>query len=322
MSKAELGDRRKTHFWWADNALIDGGHIVKMGLAATVVYIVILRHCDRVNQAFPSLQYLQKKTGLSRQGVVNAVKKLIDLGYIRKVSEGDSRRNSNLYAVCDLELVNSVDQSTQLTSQLSRPQLVNSVDPQLVNSVDPKNTNSEKDKWKKTNLSKSEQKNEAAPTSTNHSSCSSNAEDLAIEGRSEQKSSAAPPANFAARQSDGERFEARMAARTPGTLPDWKEDSTKFHPDIIKAVHRSMPDFYSLDDGSPNAAKITLHLMKLEKDNNVTQLRAYWDSRRTAQTPAAIAVTEPEKPLTPEERERQRQAIASAKRILEQAKGG
>lgn len=165
----QLEDGRRKHFWWADNNLIDDCHIPNMGTSAFAIYAVILRHCDRNDRAFPSFQYLQDKTGLSRPAVSKAIKILIELKYIRKVGTGDSRRNSNTYEVCSLELVNLINQSTEitsssgepqlvnevnqltkLTSSLNEPQLVNEVNHQLVNEVNPKKTNTEENKWKKT----------------------------------------------------------------------------------------------------------------------------------------------------------------------------
>lgn len=77
-----------------------------------------------------SLSQFAEKTSLSRQGVVNAIGEAIDGGYIQRREKGQC---------FEYKLVNSVYQSTELTSQLSVPVLVNSVDqltPKLVNSVD------------------------------------------------------------------------------------------------------------------------------------------------------------------------------------------
>jgi hypothetical protein len=77
-----------------------------------------------------SLTQFVKATGLSRQGVLNA----IDAG----LGKWFERRETGQWF--EYKLVNSVDQldqSNQLTSQLSRPEVVNPVDQQLVNSVDP-----------------------------------------------------------------------------------------------------------------------------------------------------------------------------------------
>lgn len=79
-----------------------------------------------------SLTQFMAMTSLSRQGVINAIASLIEKGFLVKHTIGNTFKYS-------VKIVNSVDQSTELTSQLSRPDLVNSVDqfePKLVNSVD------------------------------------------------------------------------------------------------------------------------------------------------------------------------------------------
>lgn len=77
-----------------------------------------------------SLTQICDATGLSRQGTINAIADAVERGYIARRESGIS---------FEYKVVNSVDQSTQYTSQLSVPEVVNSVDqsdPKLVNSVD------------------------------------------------------------------------------------------------------------------------------------------------------------------------------------------
>src|SRR4030067_1145802 len=103
---------------------IERGNIVSPGLMSTLegselkVLLSICRltfgyHQD-VRRA--SLTMLEKMTGLSRQGVINAANELERVGYIKRLTDG----GLTLWQV----LVNSVDQ------------VVNSVDQQVVNSVD------------------------------------------------------------------------------------------------------------------------------------------------------------------------------------------
>ena len=95
-------------------------------------------------QAQLSLSFIEKGTGLSRQGVINAAEALIRKGWVAKKASGQSFTYELLVKpVRPNQLVNSVDQShselvnsVDRTSRLSRPELVNSVDYQLVNSVD------------------------------------------------------------------------------------------------------------------------------------------------------------------------------------------
>lgn len=92
-----------------------------------------------------SLSQLEKLTGLSRQGVINGIAAGEKRGLIEKTKDDSDKRGGIWYRL----LVNSIDQSTELTSQnnvlvrevnqsteltrtsqLSRPELVNSVDTQ------------------------------------------------------------------------------------------------------------------------------------------------------------------------------------------------
>ena len=78
-----------------------------------------------------SLTQFQQMTGFSRQGIIEAVEDAINGKWIERRQVGAQRYEYRLTSQPS-ELVNSVDQSSQLTttSQLSRPELVNSVDPQ------------------------------------------------------------------------------------------------------------------------------------------------------------------------------------------------
>lgn len=95
-----------------------------------------------------SLSFLQSKTGLSRQGVINATESLLEKNWITKQKSGQSFLFGINLEPINNEVVNSVDQNTP-TSQLSRPEVVNSVDylePKLVNSVDTYKERSSKEK--------------------------------------------------------------------------------------------------------------------------------------------------------------------------------
>lgn len=75
-----------------------------------------------------SISQLEALTGLSRQGVIDGIEAAMKRGLIAREACGNS---FEYYPI-----VNSVDQSSQETSQDSRPISVNSVDHSLVNSVD------------------------------------------------------------------------------------------------------------------------------------------------------------------------------------------
>lgn len=76
-----------------------------------------------------SMSQLVKITGLSRQGVVNGLQLGLEHGFIERTAQGQSFSYS-------LKLVKQVDQSSKLTSQEDRPEVVKEVDRQLVKQVD------------------------------------------------------------------------------------------------------------------------------------------------------------------------------------------
>lgn len=94
-----LKDGRKRSWWWADNELFDDGHVVRMGLASYAVYTALIRYADESGVAFPSLGQLEQVTGLSRQGVVNSIRKLRELDYLRLIRQGGGNKGSNVYEI-------------------------------------------------------------------------------------------------------------------------------------------------------------------------------------------------------------------------------
>lgn len=75
-----------------------------------------------------SLSQLEQRTGLSRQGVIDGTNAAVGRGIVGRSAKG----NSYEYFL----VVNDVDQSTELTSQASRPGMVKPVDHLSVNVVD------------------------------------------------------------------------------------------------------------------------------------------------------------------------------------------
>lgn len=116
---------KKPNYTQVPNAILD--NLDKFTPAEIKVLMAIARQTFGYHQKRKkmSISFIQKATGLSRQGVVNTIDALIASGIVRR------RRSGNGYEyslhIID-ELVNSVDQSTTPASQLSVPVLVNSVD--------------------------------------------------------------------------------------------------------------------------------------------------------------------------------------------------
>jgi len=141
------------------NAILENMH--RMHPSTLAVTLFVLRQTEgytdgnggRKEWDRISLSQFEKATGLSRQGVIDAIAKAVSGGWIerRKKGQGYQYRCPHVAA----QLVNSLDYLT-ITSQVSRPvddQLVNSVDQQLVNSVDPQKKDIKKELHTDTNVS-------------------------------------------------------------------------------------------------------------------------------------------------------------------------
>lgn len=85
-----------------------------------------------------SMSQLQKITGLSHQGVANGLQLALEHGYIERTPHGQS------FSYSLKLLVKEVDQSSKLTSQVNRPEVVKQVDRQLVKQVDTQKKGKEK----------------------------------------------------------------------------------------------------------------------------------------------------------------------------------
>lgn len=84
-----------------------------------------------------SLSQFEAATGMSHQGVINGVEAAMKRGILTREPSG--KNNGFCYQIATDQVVNEVDhlkQSTKLSSQRSRPQVVNEVDHQVVNEVD------------------------------------------------------------------------------------------------------------------------------------------------------------------------------------------
>jgi hypothetical protein len=95
-------DARRTYTFTMDDAVLDvfGPRIGAYGVA---VYALLARHAKH-QEAFPSYATLTKKLGMSRRGVINAIRTLVEVGLVQKATRtsayGDP--SSNLYTLVDL----------------------------------------------------------------------------------------------------------------------------------------------------------------------------------------------------------------------------
>lgn len=113
--------------------LTDGGEAKTKASTAKLILLAIADHAnDEGESAYPGLTRLERKTGLSRQGLVDAIKILKYNGLIT-VSDEPSKLHTNNYTL-NLSaypvLVNPLDQSSHLTitSQPTLPALVKPLD--------------------------------------------------------------------------------------------------------------------------------------------------------------------------------------------------
>jgi len=131
----------KPNYTQLPNALLDH-HLPQMKESELKVVLAIARatfgwHKESVKL---SLSQLMEKTGMTRQGVVNGAQAGIERGVIVREPDGQGFIYS---LIINDELVNEIDQSTKLTSQRNRPELVNEIDQgsqrnrlEVVNNVD------------------------------------------------------------------------------------------------------------------------------------------------------------------------------------------
>jgi DNA-binding transcriptional ArsR family regulator len=76
-------------------SMIDNGDVVKLGSGAVLTYLVIKSYVDfDKGISFPSLDLIAVKSGQSKRSVSNHIKKLEELGYVRKIRQS---KKGNVY---------------------------------------------------------------------------------------------------------------------------------------------------------------------------------------------------------------------------------
>jgi DNA-binding transcriptional MocR family regulator len=92
--------------------MIESGDIAKMGPHAVTVYLVIKAHANfSTGRAFPSIETIMEKSGVSESQVKRELKTLEEFGYISKEKKG----RSNTY---------TLREKVQITDNAGRPQAV------------------------------------------------------------------------------------------------------------------------------------------------------------------------------------------------------
>ena len=80
-----------------------------------LVLLALADHANDDGECYPSLRKIEAKTGLSKQGLINAIKRLMDLGLIQKEhrNRNDGGQTSNLYTLTLDGAVNTINSPSQ-----------------------------------------------------------------------------------------------------------------------------------------------------------------------------------------------------------------
>ena len=80
-----------------------------------LVLLALADHANDDGECYPSLRKIEAKTGLSKQGLINAIKRLMDLGLIQKEhrNRNDGGQTSNLYTLTLDGAVNTINSPCQ-----------------------------------------------------------------------------------------------------------------------------------------------------------------------------------------------------------------
>lgn len=109
-------------FWW------DVPAIFELGLSghALLVRFYLDRCADATGRAFPSLQTISEKTGISRTSVVRGIKELIDAGLLTREArfkQGSKERQSSIYTLINPEVGSEGTDPEQGKRRKSSPQV-------------------------------------------------------------------------------------------------------------------------------------------------------------------------------------------------------
>lgn len=117
-SIGQLRDGRKKRWFDVENDLIDRDDL---DIYEKMAYIVIARHTNADDQAFPSYTTISNKGRMSRRKAIDAVKGLLDKGLIIKEIRRNDENNlnqSNLYTLLSA-VINEIPPISPSSSQIS-----------------------------------------------------------------------------------------------------------------------------------------------------------------------------------------------------------
>jgi phage replication O-like protein O len=250
----------QSNYTQVPNAILDNLYRLKEG-EVRVIFAVIRETIGwQSKKRKLSISFLCGKTGMTRQGVVNAIKPLMERGWLKRDPDGQSF----LYWLDiqetyeESELVNEIDQSPKLTSQRSRPEVVNEVDqgsgessqrsrPEVVNEVDQ------------------------------GSGCKSGS--ASILGVSKERSKEKDQRNLLNkglhRPVDPTTFRY--------TPKPWRDECGELRKIFLDYVETQMKG----DGGMHPRAMASRHINRLEKDADIDTLNVYWEKAQQKSTPRA-----------------------------------
>ena len=88
MAQGELFEAQTTWFH-IFNAMIESGDVAKLGPYAVTVYLVIKAHTNfSTGRAFPAIETIVEKSGVSKRQVIECLKSLEAFGYLTKEKVG------------------------------------------------------------------------------------------------------------------------------------------------------------------------------------------------------------------------------------------
>ena len=112
MSKQEELFKAETTWFHVFKDMIDAGDMAKLDGSAVKVYLVVKSYTNfSTGRAFPAIETIAEKAGLSDSQVMRCLKSLEELGYISKSKEG--RRN-----------IYTLREKVQITDEQGRPTAV------------------------------------------------------------------------------------------------------------------------------------------------------------------------------------------------------
>lgn len=79
----------QTNWFHVFASMIESGDVAKMGPHAVTVYLVVKSYTNwKTGRAFPSIDLIVEKSGISRRQVINSLAVLVDHGYLDKAKVG------------------------------------------------------------------------------------------------------------------------------------------------------------------------------------------------------------------------------------------